>query len=137
FPAVGPIVPRAQLASTLLRIPEATKPLLIHAAGGVGKTVFLQSLAAALGSEHEVVLFDCFGGGGYRAPEDSRHLPKRGLLHIVNSLACKGYCDPLLPSNDDAEALMRAFRNRLTQVVEMLKQVRPGAKLLLFIDAID
>ncbi|HEU5125114.1 MAG TPA: NACHT domain-containing protein [Verrucomicrobiae bacterium] len=137
FPAVGPIVPREQLASTLLRIPEATKPILVHAAGGVGKTVFLQSLAAALASEHEVLMFDCFGGGGYRAPEDSRHLPKRGLLHIVNSLACKGYCDPLLPSNDDAEALMRAFRNRLTQVVEMLKQVRPGAKLLLFIDAID
>jgi hypothetical protein len=137
FPLIGPIVPRAQLASTLLQIPELTKPLLIHAAGGVGKTVFLQSLAAALDSQHEVVLFDCFGGGGYRAPEDSRHLPKRGLLHIINSLACKGYCDPLLPSNDDPEALMRAFRHRITQVVEMLKQVRPKAELLLFIDAID
>ena len=137
FPAVGPIVPREQLESTLLRILGAAKPILIHAEGGVGKTVFLQSLAAGLSSEHEVLTFDCFGGGGYRAPEDSRHLPKRGLLHIMNSLACKGYCDPLLPSNDDAEALMRAFRNRLTQVVEMLKQVRPGAKLILFIDAID
>ena len=47
----------------------------LHAAGGIGKTVFVQSLAAQLGVEDEVVLFDCFGGGAYRTMVDGRHKP--------------------------------------------------------------
>lgn len=30
-------------------------------------------------------------------PGDARHLPRKGLVHIVNELACRGLCDPLLP----------------------------------------
>lgn len=137
FPSVGAIVPRAQLASTIRLISQLERPLLIHADGGVGKTVFLQSLSIALSKEHEVILFDCFGGGAYRAPDDTRHLPSRGLIHIVNSLACKGFCDPLLPLNENVADLMRAFRNRLSQVVTTLQRTDPRKLLLLFIDAID
>lgn len=137
FPVVGNVVKREQLSEVVERIPKLQKPFLIHASGGVGKTVFLQSLSKALAETHEVVLFDCFGGGAYRAPGDSRHLPKRGLVHIVNNLACRGLCDPLLPGNSETEDLIEAFRRRLGAVVNTLRQGSPKKQLLLFIDAID
>jgi len=137
FPEVDKIVEREQLSTVVSRIPKLDKPLLIHADGGVGKTVFLQSLAKILGETHETVLFDCFGGGAYRAREDARHLPKRGLIHIINNLACDGLCDPLLPINDNVEELVKAFRVRLAQAVATLQRGSRGKQLLLFIDAID
>lgn len=137
FPEVGKVVEREQLSTVVCRIPNLDKPLLIHADGGVGKTVFLQSLAKILGETHEVVLFDCFGGGAYRSPEDARHLPKRGLIHIINNFACDGLCDPLLPINENVEVLVKAFRIRLAQAVATLQRGSRGKQLLLFIDAID
>lgn len=137
FPEVGKIVEREQLAAVISKIPNLNKPLLIHADGGVGKTVFIQSLAKALGKSHEIVLFDCFGGGAYRAKEDARHLPARGLVHIVNKLACDGLCDPLLPNNGAIDQLVKAFRARLSQAVATLQRGARGKQLLLFIDAID
>ncbi|MCK1790761.1 NACHT domain-containing protein [Pseudomonas violetae] len=137
FPEVGSVVSREQLSEVVCLIPNLDKPLVIHADGGMGKTVFLQSLAKALSETHETVLFDCFGGGAYRAPEDARHLPKRGLIHITNNLACDGLCDPLLPINENIEELIRAFRARLSQAIATLRRVSPSKQLLLFIDAID
>jgi hypothetical protein len=137
FPEVGKVVEREQLSTVVSRIPKLDNPLLIHADGGAGKTVFLQSLAKILGETHEIILFDCFGGGAYRAPEDARHLPKRGLIHIINNLACNGLCDPLLPINENVEELVKAFRVRLNQAVAALQRGSRGKQLLLFIDAID
>ena len=137
FPEVGKVVEREQLAAVISKIPNLNKPLLIHADGGVGKTVFIQSLAKALSKSHETVLFDCFGGGAYRAKDDARHLPARGLVHIVNKLACDGLCDPLLPNNGTIDQLLKAFRARLSQAVAALQRGSRGKQLLLFIDAID
>ena len=137
FPEIGKVVEREQLSTVVSRIPKLDKPLLIHADGGVGKTVFLQSLAKILGETHETVLFDCFGGGAYRAPDDARHLPKRGLIHIINNLACDGLCDPLLPINENVEELVKAFRVRLAQAVPTLRRGSRRKQLMLFIDAID
>ena len=137
FPSVGPIVQRDQLNAAVAIIPRLQRPLLIHSDGGVGKTVFIQSLAKSLERKHEVILFDCFGGGDYRAPEDARHLPRRGFLQIVNHLACKGYCDPLLPNSDNLEQLVSAFRSRLAQTVSTLRKASRKRLLLIFIDAID
>ena len=137
FPRVGKVVRREQLTEAAKLIPKLDKPLLIHAAGGVGKTVFLQSLSKVLSERHETVVFDCFGGGAYRAPDDARHLPKRGLVHIINKLACRGFCDPLLPVNENVEDLIKAFRIRLAQVVTTLRRGSRGKKLCLFLDAID
>ena len=65
---VGQIVERAQLNDAINLVPKLSGPLLIHAAGGVGKTVFLESLRSALQDKFETVFFDCFGGGAYRSP---------------------------------------------------------------------
>lgn len=137
FPEVGNVVEREQLLPVVSRITNLDKPLLIHADGGAGKTVFLQSLARILSETHETVLYDCFGGGAYRAPEDARHLPKRGLIHIINNLACNCLCDPLLPINENVEELVKAFRVRLAQAVATLRRGSRDKQLILFIDAID
>ena len=134
---VGKIVEREQLKDALALIPHLRQPLLVHSAGGVGKTVFMESLAEALKDEHEIVFFDCFGGGAYRSPEDARHLPKRGLIHIANTLAVNGLCDPILPDSGDIEALLRTFRRRLKQCIGALSAASRAKGLLLFIDAID
>lgn len=62
FPEVGNVVERDQLSTVVKRIPKLDKPLLIHADGGVGKTVFLQSLSKTLSETHETVLFDRLRG---------------------------------------------------------------------------
>lgn len=137
FPDVGKVVGREQLAYALKRVPKANKPFLVHAGGGIGKTVFLQSLAKSLSGTHKTILFDCFGGGGYRAPEDARHLPRKGLIHIANLLAAEGLCDPLLPGHDNADEIVRHFRKRLTQAVKTLRRGSSKTRLLIFLDAID
>lgn len=137
FPQVGPVVERRQLGEAVARVPQLERPLVVHADGGVGKTVFMNSLATTLARTHEVVLFDCFGMGKYRAPGDARHLPRRGLVHIANVLACRGLCDPLLPTTDNSDDIIRAFRLRLIQVVETIRRVQADQQIVLLLDAID
>lgn len=134
---VGQALEREQLREAITRIGSKSEPLLIHATGGVGKTVFMDSLASKISSEYEVVFFDCFGGGDYRSPEDARHLPKKGLIHIANSLAFRGLCDPMLPNCPDVHTLLSTFRRRLKQCLNTLSCMMPGRKLAIFIDAID
>ena len=138
FGDVGPVVERGQLQEAIKAIEqEPNLPVVIHAAGGVGKTVFLQEIASQYNLGSETVLFDCFGGGAYRAAGDERHLAKRGLVHLANSLACRGLCDPLLPGSADAAALIRAFRRRLEQCTELISSSGAARSLYVFVDAID
>ena len=134
---VGNVQERVQLDEAVSRIGSMSTPLLIHGTGGVGKTVFINSLALKVAADHEVVSFDCFGGGAYRSPQDMRHLPRRGLIHIANTLASRGLCDPILPGSSDVCNLFRTFRRRLTQCLETISRMTPGRKLAIFIDAID
>lgn len=134
---VGKVLPREQIPGAIALVPALTKPLMIHASGGVGKTVFMDSLARASQKDCEVVFFDCFGLGSYRSPEDARHLPKKGLIHIANTLAFRGLCDPIIPGAPDTDSLVKTFRKRLEQCVKAISRTAPGRKLALFIDAID
>lgn len=134
---VGKVLKRTQLGEAISRIGSMSTPLLIHATGGVGKTVFMDSLASKITTDHEVVFFDCFGGGAYRSPEDARHLPKKGLIHIANTLAFRGLCDPMLPDSPDIYTLLSTFRRRLTQCLNTISRMTPGRKLAILIDAID
>lgn len=137
FPNVGPVLERSQLSEVVAKIPLLDSPLVIHADGGVGKTVFMNSIASRLANAHEIVLFDCFGMGQYRAPGDARHLPRKGLVHIVNELACRGLCDPLLPGTDDSDDLIRAFRLKIGQAAETVRRVMSDRQLIILLDAID
>ena len=133
----GKTLEREQFSEALDQIERSSRPVLVHATGGVGKTVFLDSLSSKMAENYEVVFFDCFGGGAYRSPEDSRHLPNKGLLHIVNSLAFRGLCDPILPDGGDTQSLLKTFRRRILQCAKTIDRVASGRKLAIFIDAID
>ena len=134
---VGEVLEREQLADSIDLIQTYSGPILVHASGGVGKTVFMNSLAAKMRERYEVVFFDCFGGGAYRSLADSRHLPKNGLIHIANTLAFRGLCDPMLPDSPSVDVLFRTFTRRLKQCVATLSRMTPGREVVLFIDAID
>lgn len=134
---VGEVLEREQIREVMSIIAIGSKPLLIHAPGGVGKTVFMESVASKVASDHEVVFFDCFGGGAYRSPEDARHLPKKGLIHIANTLAFRGLCDPMLPDSPDVHTLLKTFRRRLIQSLSTISRMMSKRKLAIFIDAID
>lgn len=136
FPEVGDVVRRAQLSEFIATVGNAPR-WIVQASGGLGKTVFVQSVAAELAPHHEVVLFDCFGGGAYRTLMDGRHRPERGLLHVVNELACRGLCDPILPGTSDSAEVVRRSIHRFKQAIEVLRRTKPHANLFVIIDAAD
>ncbi|MGM4886435.1 NACHT domain-containing protein [Tardiphaga sp. 11_C7_N12_6] len=137
FIDVGAVVERAATSTVLDLIKGTDLPILVHAEGGVGKTVFVQSLAASAAGGFEVVVFDCFGGGSYRSENYSRHLPKVGLVQIVNELSSRTLCDPLLPSGDDSRKVIKATRKRLAQATEAVRSQSQKHGLLLIVDAAD
>lgn len=136
FPEVRDVIQRDVLAEIVARAREAGAPLIVHAAGGIGKTVLMQGIADQLRLDGPVVLFDGFGAGRWRDPADGRHLPERTLVHLANLLAGEGLCDILLPVAD-VTGLLKAFRRRLAQSVATARNTHPDAHLSLVLDAID
>jgi hypothetical protein len=96
---VGAVIQRPAALRLLEQICDGAPPLVVHSAGGMGKTVLLQWLAGHLGGCDTIVVFDGFGAGKWRDPADGRHLPKRTLPHLANLLAGQGLCDVLPPSS--------------------------------------
>ncbi|WOI54412.1 hypothetical protein [Parvularcula sp. LCG005] len=136
FPEVRDVVQRDVLAEIVSRARETGAPLIVHAAGGMGKTVLMQGIADELRSDGPVVLFDGFGAGRWRDPADGRHLPERTLVHLANLFAGEGLCDILLPIAD-VTSLLKAFRRRLAQSVATARNTHPDAHLSLVLDAVD
>ncbi|MFM0639039.1 hypothetical protein PQQ63_20330 [Paraburkholderia metrosideri] len=136
FPVVEVIIQREVLDDIAVLARECGLPLVVHAAGGMGKTVLMQGLADQLRADGPIVLFDGFGAGRWRDPADGRHLPERTLVHLANLMAGQGLCDILLPVAD-VTGLLRAFRRRLAQSVEAARRTRSDACVSLVLDAID
>lgn len=136
FPEVEVVIQRDVLDEIAILAREAGLPLVVHAAGGMGKTVLMQGLADRLRADGPVVLFDGFGAGRWRDPADGRHLPERTLVHLANLMAGQGLCDILLPVAD-VTGLLRAFRRRLAQSVETARRTHSDACVSLVLDAID
>ncbi len=137
FIDVGAIVERIELSTASDMVKTSKLPIFVYAEGGVGKTVFIQSLAARMANEFEVVVFDCFGGGSYRSDNHSRHLPKIGLVQIVNELASRTLCDPMLPGGDDSRKIIKAARRRLAQAATAIRTQSKKLGLLIIVDAAD
>ncbi|MTH59987.1 ATP-binding protein [Paracoccus litorisediminis] len=136
FPEVKDLVQREVLSAILAQVRQTGAPLIVHAAGGMGKTVLMQTLADQLHADGPVVLFDGFGSGKWRDPADGRHLPDRTFVHLANLLAGQGLCDILLPVAD-VTSLLRAFRRRLAQAVTTARHTNVEACVSLVLDAID
>ena len=137
FVDVGNVIERNALMEVIKNVIACDLPVFLHAEGGVGKTVFVQSLAICLSRQYEVVVFDCFGGGAYRSEAQARHLPRIGLLQIINELATRGLCDPLLPTDSEQDALIRVARKRLEQASKTVRNQSTQKGIFIILDAAD
>lgn len=113
-------------------------PILLHADGGIGKTVFVSQIHKLLPEGSETILYDCFGNGSYLSPSKHRHRHIEALVQISNELASKGLCHPLIPyRNADEKAYLKAFHLRLKQASSILDNRNSHALLCIVIDAAD
>lgn len=131
-------VPRAQETELIGAIISATKPVIVHASAGVGKTVFATHIGRGLPAGSVCILYDCFGNAQYRNASRYRHRHKDGLVQIVNELAGKTLCHLLIPSiHADATHYVRAFLHRIGQAVTLVRRANPDALLCVVVDAAD
>ncbi|WP_331280426.1 AVAST type 3 anti-phage nuclease/ATPase Avs3a [Alcanivorax nanhaiticus] len=134
----GEAVSREQEFEIIGQIVSATGPIVIHAPGGVGKSVFATQIGRTLPDGSACILYDCFGNGQYRNATGYRHRHKDALVQIANELAADSLCHPLIPTiHADAAAYVRAFIYRLSQAVKILRSSNPKAYLCIVIDAAD
>ena len=131
-------VPREQEDEIRASLASASGPVVIHADGGVGKSVLAVRLTSQVATSSVAILYDCFGDGLYRTSLHSRHRHQDALVQIANELSARGLCHPLIPtSHADAKQYMGAFLNRIDQAVILLRTRDPQALLYLVIDAAD
>lgn len=138
FEKLEKVVYREQHNTLLKTILDAADPLIIHAPGGVGKTVFARQLVQSLPIGSFGVVYDCFGGGRYRNRSEVRHHHRQALVQIVNELATQGFCDPLLVTSSASETdIIRKFLDRVETAVITMRNTLNDAILVLLIDAAD
>jgi hypothetical protein len=136
--AVDNFVPRVQETELISKIVNATTPVIVHAAGGVGKSVLSQRIKLHLPDNSVVIIYDCFGNGEYRRPGSPRHRHKDALVQIANELARLGLCDPLIPSSHaDNTDYLKAFAHRVGQSIAAIKEQNTQSLLCIAIDAAD
>jgi hypothetical protein len=131
-------ITRKQIFEIAREITNSPSPVLIHAEGGVGKSVLTQQLAAHLPKGSKVVVYDCFGNGDYRRAGRPRHRHKDALIQIANELASEGLCDLLIPFvNAENKDYLRVFSHRLQQSASKVTSKNPEALICIVIDAAD
>jgi len=130
-------IKREQHEELLSQVLGASTPIIIHASGGVGKSIVARQLADALPVGSLGVVYDCFGLGGYRNPRTPRHRHCDGLVQIANEIAAYGYCDPLMPTNSSEVDFLKSFEDRLKITVCKLRKCYQDAIVAIFIDAAD
>lgn len=132
------IIEREQHEKLKKNILNSSYPVIVHSPGGVGKSVFCCQLIKSLPLDSTGVVYDCFGAGRYRNRSEPRHRHRDALVQIVNELAVKGLCDPLLIQDTSLDSnIMKTFLWRIEAAVRALKQTSNSAILLILIDAAD
>lgn len=135
---IDKIVVRKQHRSLNEQIQKHTGPFIIHAAGGVGKSVFTRQFIDFVEGGSVGIAYDCFGAGTYRNRSNARHKHRDALVQIANELAAMGLCTPLIASNTSSESdIVRKFYRCLDMSITALKLANPNAKIYLLVDAAD
>lgn len=117
---------------------SAAGRFLVHASAGIGKSALAHAMRSQLPEGSVVVAYDCFGNGDYRRPSGARHEPHQGVIQIVNELAAQRLCDPLIPNPHATPAqYVKALLRRIEEAAQSLSASRPGAVLVIYIDAAD
>lgn len=131
-------IPRNQHKELLANILNASTPIIIHADGGVGKSIFAYQITQSLPNGSFGIIYDCFGRGSYLNRSKFRHRHCDALIQIVNELAIKGLCNPLIAkSYTKDDEIMRSFLSRIETAVSSLRERNETAVLVILIDAAD
>ena len=119
-------------------ITTSRAPVVIHAAGGVGKSIFANAVSCYLTDDSMAVIYDCFGAGKYRNRSQPRHRHRDGLVQIINELAIKGLCDPIIAQSTALEdEILRMFLSRLQIAISNLRMINGKAQIIIIVDAAD
>jgi len=132
------VIEREQYSSIIRSIGESRGPVVVHAAGGVGKTVFCRHLKDSIPEYSLAIAYDCFGAGSYRNRSSFRHRYRDALVQIANELSARGICQPLwvFDTNQDDD-ILRGFLVRISSAVDALRKVNNHAQIFVVIDAAD
>lgn len=131
-------ISRAQYADLARKICDSNQPVIVHASGGVGKSVFAQQLDQHLPSGSIKITYDCYGLGSYRKSSEIRHEHRQGLVQIANELATLGLCQPLIQSaKATASEYSQAFLARVQTASSLLSKTASSGLLVLVVDAAD
>lgn len=115
-------------------------PTVIHADGGVGKTVFITQISNYINDKTGSIsiVYDCFANGSYRNRRKFRHRHRDGLVQIINELSGRGLCHPIIPqSSDDTTSFLKGFYKKINESLATLQSINDQAKIFIFIDAAD
>ncbi|WP_214876906.1 ATP-binding protein [Exiguobacterium sp. CH10] len=138
FEKIEKMVMRKQHSDILEVVMNEVNPVIIHAPGGSGKTVFARQFIESLPNDSVGIIYDCFGGGRYRNRSETRHHHRQALTQMINELSMKGYCDPLIVNYNASERdIIRKFLERLEVSISRVKLRNEKANLVLIIDAAD
>lgn len=137
FEDLDDIIKREQHDDILNCILEESSPIIIHAGGGVGKSIVANQLANSLPTGSFGIVYDCFGGGKYRNRSETRHRHRDALIQMANELASYGLCTPLIVGTSTEDQIMRKFLISLHSAITKLRQINNDAILAIFIDAAD
>lgn len=132
-----PII-RSQYLEISSKIVKSKEPVIVHATGGIGKSVFVIVLENLLSKDSVTIMYDCFGLGNYRNRSQTRHRYRDGIVQIANELAGKGLCDPLIALSialDDE--ILKMFLQRLNTSIQNIRSCNENGKLFIIIDAAD
>ncbi|MCG7363527.1 hypothetical protein MHZ93_19905 [Roseomonas sp. ACRSG] len=129
---------RVRYDAIVAAILAAEVPVLLHAPGGVGKSVLANALPQMMPLGSAAVVFDGFASGGYRSAHSPRHRHEIAVLQIANELAASGLCDPLLPrTGRPPHLLLGDLRRRLEQASRVVRSRSEDALVLVVLDAAD
>ena len=127
---------RAEQKAILKNILSDESNAIVHALGGVGKTVTARLFKDALPHGSIAILYDCFGDGLYRSMNSPRHSENIVLKQIANELALLGLCEPLI-DNATSISLISEFSQRIEDALSRIRVQDKQAQLFIFIDAAD
>ncbi|GAA3922680.1 ATP-binding protein [Chitinophaga oryziterrae] len=138
FSLIENIIVREAYSALIPQIQMASEPIVIHAGGGIGKSVFCQQLLRMLPEGWFGIAYDCFGAGGYRNRSTSRHRHRDALVQVANELASHGLCAPMIVhSGSQDKDIMRTFIARIEVSVLSLRRSHKEAQLVIIFDAAD
>lgn len=122
---------------TKIVLKQEKNPICVHATAGIGKTTLVNNLKKYLPDGSAVVFYDCYGGGTYLQPADSRYECDTAIPQICNSLALECKTNFLLERRLKESEFFQELYIRLEHAVKYVKLFSENAIVLLIIDAAD